>query len=499
MLQRILHVTLLACLTTHVWAQSVPSEYQSIYSNMESQISAFAAKQPANPGDPGLLFAPQSLIAISGRYTDLLQSTTMDYGVVPELDWFVGMGSNAVTVHINFPILVPEFHQFVGHPENYQKFVDFYARFVQEAHKRNLKVIVEAIADSASPGTNTADFGRYIKTLSWDQWVAGRAENAGNIAKFVKPDYLTGVTEQTTEKANSGHTEAGTATGSLQILTAICNAVKLADSGMPCGGGPASWETDFDTVLANAVGVLSLDFVDVHVYPVNRGFLDRLTTAADVVERAGKRMMISEVWGYKIADSELNQVGYGSIFSRDVFSFWRSLDQQLLGAVVRFGKSRNLIAVSPFWSQQFFADLDYNAHKSDSPAQLSIAEQQAAQKARDAGTYTSTGAYWATLSGHTIAPPGKPDKTPPAPTNLHYSISGSTVTLSWQSGGGTTVDFVVLRGNDKTAPYKQGSTTATTWKQNPTKAKAWNYSVKARDKYMRSSVPSNSVTVTVPK
>lgn len=479
--------------------EAVPAEYKAIHDDMEARITTFEGTLPVNPVHNDLLFAPQSLLAISGRYTDLLEVTVIDYSVIPELDWFKAMGMNAVTVHINFPVLYEPFHIAVGHPENFQKFVSFYKRVIEEARARDMKVIVEAIADSASPGTLTDDYAKYIKTLSWDQWVTGRTGNAVNVATLLKPDYLTVVTEGTTEAANSGHSEADTVDGTLRVLKSICDAVKKANPSQIVGGGPASWEPKFDQMLKNAVAISTLDFVDVHVYPVNRDFLPRLIKAADASKAAGKRMMISEVWAYKVADSEL-LISYIEGFSRDVFSFWGPLDDHMLSAVTRFSKAHNLIAIAPFWTQQFFAGLSYEVHRYDSPATLSMTEQQEAQKARDAGQFTPTGAYWANLAGFELSPPPRVIRAPPIPSNLRALVTGDKVTLNWQGNGGTTVDFVVLRGSTLTNGYKQDDAVVTTsYTQTAPKGKTWFYGVKARDKYKQSSAPTAFISVTIPR
>ena len=117
-----------------------------------------------------------------------------------------------------------------------------------------------------------------------------------------------------------------------------------------------------------------LNFIDLHVYPINLTFLNDTITLIDLAQSAGKPVTMCEAWLEKRRDTEFTGVGVASndfIFARDPFSFWAPLDQQFLTAFAKLAWWKQLKVFSPFWSGYFHAYLNYNsAYDSIAPDQI---------------------------------------------------------------------------------------------------------------------------------
>ena len=177
---------LLATGSLSAQAPPVPSEFQDLYNTLTTQITAF--KKAVNAGWDGssyaYLNAPQLETADSSQYTALLGSTFYTYGVLPQLDELKALGANAVTVHIDFPIFYVPFYTYAGNPAQYQQFVSFYQQLAQDIRARGMKVVVEATIPKPQTGSNTAQFQSYAQTLSWSEYMSGRAAQALAVAQL---------------------------------------------------------------------------------------------------------------------------------------------------------------------------------------------------------------------------------------------------------------------------------------------------------------------------
>ena len=182
---------------------------------------------------------------------------------------------------------------------------------------------------------------------------------------------------------------------------------------MKVGAGVGSWTKNYMDFIQGYLGT-SIDFIDIHIYPVNRDYLNRVLLMADAAKNAGKEVGISEIWLQKVRDSELGVLNYNVVFARDAFSFWAPLDALHLQVVTEMASQKGMAFISAFWSDYFRSYLDY----SSSIANLGMGEMRALLQAPQAaataaGAYTSTGIAYLKM----IAPP---DTTAPAaPVDNH--------------------------------------------------------------------------------
>jgi chitodextrinase len=204
-------------------------------------------------------------------------------------------------------------------------------------------------------------------------------------------------------------------------LTAL-QAVNIGN--VQLGAGAGTWIANFTTYLSD-FATTPLNYIDMHVYPVNNSELEDVLTGAGVIQQAGKAIGVSEAWADKIANSEVGTLNINTIDSRDAFSFWGPVDVAFLQAMVDCAQYQQFLFFAPSYPEYFAAYLNYNTYGADTPAQILPAAFDAASAAYRAGTFTSTGtAFSKMIVGVDTTPPS----TPAAPTVVNSSSTGVTIT-----------------------------------------------------------------------
>lgn len=132
--------------------------------------------------------------------------------------------------------------------------------------------------------------------------------------------------------------------------------------GVKLGAGSGSWEQP--DLVERVIGETSLDYIDIHVYPLSNGFTDYLQRAADwaaAARAAGKDVVIGEAWLYKASVGELRGgLGFQEVFARDPYSFWEPLDALFMETMVELAQASDVQYVSFFWTRYLFGYLDYD-------------------------------------------------------------------------------------------------------------------------------------------
>jgi hypothetical protein len=169
------------------------------------------------------------------------------------------------------------------------------------------------------------------------------------------------------------------------------------------GAGIGAWQRFGETYL-KALCLTGIDFVDLHVYPVNRDLLDKLIAYTDQAHACGKPVAISEAWLQKQRDAEFAQIDAvfdNAIYARDTFSFWSPLDLKFLSSLVKFAHWKRLLYMSPFWSKFFWAYLDYDKVGRLSKQDLMTESARASAAGIRDGKVTPTGvAYKTAIARH---------------------------------------------------------------------------------------------------
>jgi hypothetical protein len=403
-------------------AQNVPPAYQEMYSTLTTQIASFESTVQAgwNQSSYPTLFTPQLLSASSNQYTQLLSTNYMTSIVLPQLQELQALGATGVTVHIDFPILYQPYY--ASDPSEYQQFVSFYQQLAQSIHSLGLKMVVESAVGQPLPGDNASTYQSYLESLSWTEYMNGRAQNALNVAQQIEPDYMTVITEPDTEESTTGQANAGTPAGSLQLLQTILSTLQAGNvTNVQIGAGAGTWTVNYTQYLAN-YATTPINFIDMHIYPVNgNDFLEALT-AADTIHASGKYVTMSECWPWKVTNAELGEESYVNIAAANAFSFWAPVDTAFLQAVVDFSQYKQLVFISPFWTDYFFTYLSYNTYGTDTPAVILPDEISVADSAVGLGEFTSTGLAWENMI--IKAPDTTPPATPAAPVASSIGTTG---------------------------------------------------------------------------
>ncbi len=419
----------------------VPATYQTLYNSLETDMSTFTQSIPTTYNG-STFYAVQLLSASSDNGLNLLNANTAA-GVQMEMNQLRALGITAVTVHIDFPYLYAPYY---SDQTEYQQMLAFYTNLASEVHGMGMKLIVETQVAKANPITGNSPAGTYAQHLPWAAYMAGRAQNAAIVASDVRPDYLTVISEPDTEAQMSGQTQAGTVTGSVQMLQTIIAAVNTAGaSGIKLGAGTGSWMTNISSFMT-AYAQQPVSYLDIHVYTVNKNFLPNAVTAANIAHQAGKPIAMTEAWLQKVSDSQLGQSSANTGMQLNNYSFFEPLDAQFLQMLVKLANYEDFTFISPFYSNYFFAYLPYS--DSSSPS-VSVA-MQAGAAAMQQGQYSTLGPVFENMILLT------PDHTAPqVPSAPIWQAMRTGVGLTWH----TATDNVGVAGYQV---FKNGALIGTT-------------------------------------
>jgi fibronectin type 3 domain-containing protein len=468
--------------------QPVPTEFQDLYAELQTALTDF--RQTINGSWDGtkspVAFSANLLSVNSSRGPALLAPGYRD-SVAYELDGLKALGVTAVSLDVSFPVFYRPFHTSL---EEYEQYLDFYKGVAADVRARGLKLIVETQALFTQGGYTYWDLGPFYAGLTLEQYQQGRMEVVRTIALNLRPDYLSVIQEPDTEAEQTGRTEVGTAAGSAALLDVILNGLQAAGvQGVAVGAGLGTWQLDYRSFVEN-FAARPIDFLDMHVYPVNRDYLERALEIADVAASYGKQVAMSETWLYKVSARDLDVIDFRTIFARDVFSFWAPLDTLHLQAMVDLAHFKRFAFVSPFWSAYFRGYATYDDTTKDLPPAalniLAVREQLANTRS---GTYTASGLAYK----NAILDP--PDVTPPsAPPNLNVQLlTVNSVVLTWSPAADNvgTAGYSVFRDG-----IPQGRTGLTSVSDSGlADGREYVYTVTALDASSNSSPPA-AVTIT---
>jgi hypothetical protein len=230
--------------------------------------------------------------------------------------------------------------------------------------------------------------------LTFEQLKAGRRQVAQLIVREIRPDYLTVGNEPTTEARNTGLQELRDPRRYAEMIRYILEGLEPGPTLI--GAGTGNWDDPaFIRLLA---AIPELDYIDLHIYPIVRGTLQRAVELAQIARSRGKRVIVGEAWLYKVGAAELGRERWSEAFRRDVFSFWGPLDQKFLEVMVKLAQGQRIEFLSAFWSKYFFAYLEYTEETRRLPyPELRERVDRAAAQNILAGRLTPTGVRYREL------------------------------------------------------------------------------------------------------
>ena len=234
-----------------------------------------------------------------------------------------------------------------------------------------MKLIIEndtLLSNDVRAGWDVAPF---YATLNWTQYQQARAQLALTIAQTMRPDYMVVVQEPQTESGNTGQSEADTPIGSAIMLSQILASVR--QSGVPSlkvGAGTAISTVNALSFIQQYVA-LPVDFIDMHIYPVNRNYLTIALHIASIAAAAGKPVSMTDCWLWKARDSEVNALPPDQFRARDPFSFWAPLDAYFIETMQHLANHTQMLFLDPFNAELYFAYQPYGASTENlTPAQI---------------------------------------------------------------------------------------------------------------------------------
>jgi hypothetical protein len=367
----------------------VPAEYAQLYQSLNQGLEAWKQsiqKLPAS-AEAAPIFGAHLLAANANRGAVLLDPSAIT-AVDSSVDRLKQLGVAGVTVTISFPLLNPD----QPHASDYLSFYETVARHVRD---RGLKLSVEQhVAFSGTPFSAVQfDFSK----LTFDEFVTLDHRMSQLILDNIHPDFLTLLSEPDTFVSLTGYKQASTPEGAAAMVGDILAGLSRGQTKI--GAGAGSWlpnAVQYDAAFART----SIDYLDLHIYPLTSNTVQVAQAVADAAKSAGKPLVLDEAWFYKV-------VGIGGVQQegdqelRDSFSFWSPLDSRFVTLLAAFARANNIAYVAPFWSTFFWGYVDYGPDTKDlALPSLQRLTNEAANKAMRDGTFTATGkAYGSAISG----------------------------------------------------------------------------------------------------
>ena len=419
----------------------VPPSYQALYNQLNSTLVAFNTS--LGTVSPYPVINAAELINAAGDTGPALATETSSVNL--QVLALKAMGVQAVMIQVGFPIMDPNFYNFLQTQTGFQNITysqlqNFYQGVAANVRAAGMKLIVEnnvLLANDVSAGWSPAT-GNYYATLDWSTFQTYRANCALNIAQIMQPDYLVILESPDNEAYQTGQSNLGTSSGAASFVTQALTTLAPVRNTVKIGAG-------VETYLVQSPGYASfvsallvipapgLDFIDMQIYAINNlgpneNFLQNALTIASMAQAAGKPVSITEAWLWKLRNTEWNVINYDVLRARDPFSFWEPLDSLFIQTMQNLANYTQMLFMSPAGGDYYFAYQTYNSTTAGwSPGQILSEETTLETQANQAGAFTPTAmSYYSSL----VAPP---DSIPPtAPTELTAnSGSSTTASMSW--------------------------------------------------------------------
>ncbi len=374
-----------------VWADPIPADtsvtkWVEINNELTANLSAYTqtiASRWNGQRYANAHFGADIYPADNGASGKMGNDTYYNTSVVPWIDAMAALGITSMKVTVSFPVLYAPYYTYIAGSSTlgaaqYNATLANYLKLAQYVKSKGMKLVV----DSMSAFPSDPNVASFYSTLSMSAYQAGRSQVINTLAENLSPDYLILQTEPQTEvdnilaidplkTLNNPSTDAAMIQQFMTNLDADTNVTGLHSS-ILVGSGMGTWQVNFEDGtpatpgFKNAiVNLPRLDFLDIHVYPIytvgGSNFLDRIAEMASLAHNKGLKAGMSEAWAYK---EQASEAGRGTtsteIYSRDIYSFWSTLDSQFLEAMVHVAHWQQLDYMSPFFDKYFLAYTDYH-------------------------------------------------------------------------------------------------------------------------------------------
>jgi len=413
-------------------APAIPAVYQDLYTSLNTYLVNFNTTLSAMPGSQTPTLSTGNLKnADSNAGPQLVNSGSM-VGIQLQLQELKSMGVQAIMLEIGFPVPYEPFLTSQG--QSYSQWIAFYQQLAANIRAAGLKLIIENDTLLTNDVQAGWDVTAFYATLDWTAYQQARAQTALTIVQTLQPDYIVVLQEPKTEADNSGQTAANTVSGSVSLLTQLLASVQgAAIPNMKVGAGTGTAQVNPSAMsFIQQFVALPLDFIDFHIYPINKGYLPIALTIASTAAAAGKPVAMTENWVWKVRDDELGVLTDDQIRGRDPFSFWAPLDAYFIQTMQNLAQHTQMLFMDPFGSTYFAAYLAYDT-STENLSDTDILNEESAQASQNMqqAIYTSTAMsyYTSVVSPRDTTPPTVPGGetgSSNAPTTAALSWSAST-------------------------------------------------------------------------
>jgi fibronectin type 3 domain-containing protein len=423
-----------------------PTGYCStIYTELQGYLDAFNQKL-GTPASYPTLQAPQLQMADSNS-GPAISGPNYLASVMVEAQELQAMGFQAVKVEVAFPVL---YEPFFGSQSALQPYLNFYQQLAQNLRQMGMKIVVENnVLLSTGTEAGWTNVGAYYDTLSWSQFIAGRAAMAATVAQLMQPDYLMLAEEPDNEAVNAGQPNLNNPSMAAAMIAGEITAARAVSPSAKLGAGFGTWMGPYPpnglTDYLNAYVALPLDYIDFHIYPINTeygglsNFLDNALIVANGAAAASKPVAMSESWPWKMENAEFNVDSPDLFRARGPFSFWAPLDSYFIQTMANLANYTQMLYSTAEGSTYFQAYQTYGGTTANggganctcttascSEGGIVATENSLAETAARTASFTTTGFFNNSLL---VTPP---DVVPPsAPVSLSGTIGYTSTTLSW--------------------------------------------------------------------
>jgi hypothetical protein len=200
--------------------------------------------------------------------------------------------------------------------------------------------------------------------LTLDSSAAAQQQQAQLIINDMQPEYLSLLTEPDTFSSVL-HLDLDTPATASQVVTQELSGLDRGTTLVGAGGG--TWSSPS---IDQALLTTSIDYLDVHVYPMAPADLTNLTGDVAAAKAADRPLVMDETWLYKDLTSgnfgpdgtSLPNASGPENEMKDVsLSFWEPLDESYVAAMVSYVRSQGFSYVAFFdGSRCFFGYLSWS-------------------------------------------------------------------------------------------------------------------------------------------
>ena len=328
---------------------AVPDKYRDLYETLASKLADTSRAFDRLSTSASAPTFGVELTAANGNRGPVLLEPRARGSVRVNLDAFKEIGVSGVTIASMYPMFCKGF----AHAEEY---LDFYKFCVTEARQRGFKVhfkVGEAFHDPVHGHLPVAEF---YKELTAERFMREKRQMIEITLRELQPDYLTVANEPDTSAMNTGLDFSPD--NFIRYVRAFTK--DLPRGTTKVGAGAGTWSPL--TYWQNLAPEPSVDYLDMHIYPINREYLtERPLEVAALAKKHHKFLIIGEGWLYKSRDGELGKggTGYVTLYARDIFAFWEPLDAEFIRALAKFSRGEDVEYMSLFWVNLLYGNVDY--------------------------------------------------------------------------------------------------------------------------------------------